>query len=210
MTRLLYVVANPNSAAHSFSKQIGTFFLEGYRQRHPGTEIVVKDLYADGVPLLNSRYFTAMHKSLAASGSQLDGDEKQMMQQVQCQAEEFLTFDRYLIAAPLWNFGVPPLLKGYIDDIVIAGKTFRYTDQGPVGLIPPDRKMVYIEASGGVYSTGPLARLNHGSRYVQDIMGFIGITQFNAIHVEGVALPQIASRAVEVAKGKVLATLEEF
>ena len=70
--------------------------------------------------------------------------------------------------------------------------------------------MVYIEASGGVYSTGPLAQLNHGSGYVRDIMGFIGINEFTCIHVEGVALPQLAQQALEQAKHKALAVLQEF
>ena len=210
MRRLLYVVANPNTAEHSYSRKMGVFFLDEYRKRHPGDQVVVKDLYLDGVPVLDSRYFSAMHKTIGGKGADLNGDEKQIVQQVQSQVDEFLTFDRYVIAAPLWNFGVPPLLKAYIDDVIIAGKTFKYTEKGPVGLVDPEKKMVYIEASGGVYSTGPLARLNHGSRYIQDIMGFVGISQFQAIHVEGVAFPDVAERAVEQAKRDAIDVLEEF
>ena len=69
--------------------------------------------------------------------------------------------------------------------ICIAGKTFKYTETGPVGLLP-DKKALHIQASGGVYSEGPAAAMESGHRYLRVIMAFFGITESQGIFVEGI------------------------
>lgn len=79
---------------------------------------------------------------------------------------------------------VPPILKAYVDSICVAGKTFRYTEQGPVGLLS-DKKALHIQARGGIYSEGPAAQMESGHRYLSIIMSFLGVPKLDGIFVEG-------------------------
>ncbi|MGV7660203.1 NAD(P)H-dependent oxidoreductase, partial [Mycobacterium kansasii] len=75
----------------------------------------------------------------------------------------------------MWNFSVPPVLKAYTDATSIPGKTFRYTKNGPIGLLP-DKKALHIQASGSIYSEGPLAPLEMGYSYLNKVLQFYGIS----------------------------------
>ncbi|KMR64078.1 FMN-dependent NADH-azoreductase, partial [Staphylococcus aureus] len=72
----------------------------------------------------------------------------------------------------------------YLDSVSVAGKTFKYTAEGPVGLLP-DKKALHIQARGGYYSEGPAAELEMGDRYIKQMMGFYGITDVDSLIVEG-------------------------
>ena len=87
--------------------------------------------------------------------------------------DQLMTADKIIVTAPMWNLGIPAILKGYIDHIVVANKTFRYTQKGPEGLIN-GKKICFIMARGGDYSNMP--DLEYGVRYLKTIFGFIGIT----------------------------------
>jgi FMN-dependent NADH-azoreductase len=98
-------------------------------------------------------------------------------------------------------------MKAYIDNILIAGKTFKYTENGPVGLAS-DKKVVLLEARGGVYSEGPAAELEFTQSYLRTVMGFIGVQDFQLVVAEGMAytpaeadniLAKASERAKEVA-----------
>jgi FMN-dependent NADH-azoreductase len=104
----------------------------------------------------------------------------------------------------MWNFSFPPVLKSYIDAISIAGKTFKYTETGPVGLLV-DKKALHIQASGGVYSHGPAASFENGHSYLKKIAQFIGIPKLEGIFVEGAAAapdkaPAIKEKAIMQAR----------
>jgi FMN-dependent NADH-azoreductase len=85
----------------------------------------------------------------------------------------------------MWNLGMPPLLKAYIDTVIIAGKTFKYTAEGPVGLLE-GRKGIHIQARGGAYS-GELAALEFGDSHLITIMTFIGVQMLDSVIAEGMA-----------------------
>ncbi len=70
--------------------------------------------------------------------------------------ETFMNADRYVFVTPMWNFSYPPVVKAYLDNVAIAGKTFKYTENGPVGLLE-GKKALHIQATGGVYSEGAYA-----------------------------------------------------
>lgn len=116
--------------------------------------------------------------------------------------DELLAADTVVIATGMINFGVSSQLKTWIDNVLRAGRTFTYTEAGPKGLASGRRAYVVV-ASGGVYSEGPAAAFNHADTYLRTVLGFIGITDPDVIHVEGVALaPDAAEKAVERALGK--------
>ena len=89
--------------------------------------------------------------------------------------DEFLGADIIVIGAPMYNFTLPTQLKSWIDRIVVAGKTFRYTETGPAGLVPEKRVIIAL-ARGGFYNQGsPAAAFEHLETYLRTVFGFLGI-----------------------------------
>ncbi|MBV9528444.1 NAD(P)H-dependent oxidoreductase [Sphingomonas sp.] len=89
--------------------------------------------------------------------------------------EEFLAADTVVIGAPMYNFTLPTQLKAWLDRILVAGKTFRYTEAGPEGLAGGKRVIIAL-ARGGYYNAGsPASALEHLETYLTGVFGFIGI-----------------------------------
>jgi FMN-dependent NADH-azoreductase len=113
--------------------------------------------------------------------------------------EQFIAADKYIFVTPLWNFSFPPVMKAYLDSVAIAGKSFKFTEQGSVGLLT-DKKAFHIQARGGVYSDGPAAQLEMGHRYLAVLMQFLGVPSFEGLFVEGhAAMPDLAQEITEKA-----------
>ncbi len=75
-------------------------------------------------------------------------------------------------------------MKAYIDAVAVAGKAFKYTAEGAVGLLT-DKKALHIQARGGYYSEGPAAELELGNRYLKQIMNFTGVPSYEELIIEG-------------------------
>lgn len=102
--------------------------------------------------------------------------------------------DILVIGSPMYNFTVPSTLKAWIDHIAIAGQTFRYTAQGPEGLLTG--KTAYLAlASGGIYSQGPGAGVEHLDTYLRGLLGFLGFAKVETVRVEGIAFGPDAAKA---------------
>jgi FMN-dependent NADH-azoreductase len=99
--------------------------------------------------------------------------------------DEFKEADIVVIGAPMYNFSIPSQLKAWIDRVVIAGQTFRYTENGPQGLAT-GKRVIVASSRGGVYSSGPAAGLDFQENYLRAVLGFIGITNIEFIRAEGV------------------------
>jgi Acyl carrier protein phosphodiesterase len=210
MSKVLYITANPKSKEDSYSLSVGSAFIDAYKKANPNDEILTVDLYKTEVPLIDEVVFSAWGK-LAQGNSfeQLTSEEQNKVAAMNNILEQFISADKYVFVTPLWNFTVPPKMKAYLDNICIAGKTFKYTENGPVGLLT-DKKAVHIQARGGVYSSGPAADLEMGDRYINTILGFIGINDKESIIVEGVsAAPDKAAeiKASAVAKAEEVAKI---
>lgn len=108
--------------------------------------------------------------------------------------------DTIVIGMPMYNFGVPSAFKAWIDRIARAGVTFKYTDQGPVGLLK-DKKIIVVAARGGMYQGTPL---DTQTKYLQDFFGFLGLQDVDFIYAEGLAMPDkeqsIASAMTQIEK----------
>jgi FMN-dependent NADH-azoreductase len=109
--------------------------------------------------------------------------------------DQFVKADKIVIAFPLWNFTVPAVLHTYFDYLNQAGKTFKYTPEGPVGLLG-DKKVMLLNARGGVYSEGPAAEVEMAVKYVSSVLQFFGITDVNSVIIEG--HNQFPDRAQEI------------
>jgi FMN-dependent NADH-azoreductase len=105
--------------------------------------------------------------------------------------------------------GIPSSLKGWIDHIVRAGRTFRYGPSGPVGLVLSEKNVIIVSARGGVYSDGPMKALDYQEPYLRAILGLIGLTNISVVRAEGVAMgPDGANTAMQSAEAQVPAAVQ--
>jgi FMN-dependent NADH-azoreductase len=102
----------------------------------------------------------------------------------------------------MYNFGIPTQLKAWVDRVVIAGKTFRYTERGPEGLVPAGKKVFIAASSGGFYSGESPARfLEHSVSYLKAVLGLIGLRDVTVIRAEGVSInPEARQNAIDNAR----------
>ncbi|MBD0382948.1 FMN-dependent NADH-azoreductase [Paenibacillus sedimenti] len=187
MATVLYITAHPNDHQASYSMAVGKEFIEAYREANPGDEVIYLDLYKLNIPHIDADVFSGWGKLRSGSDfNALSADEKAKVARLGEIVDQYISADKYVFVSPMWNFSFPPILKAYIDAICVAGKTFKYTEQGPVGLLN-NKKAVHIQASGGVYSEGPAAGFESGHSYLKKIMQFTGVPSFEGIFVEGMA-----------------------
>ncbi len=158
---------------NSVSRSISTAVVERLRQASPGLEVVTRDLAAEPLPHL-------LPAALGIGGTP-DAESQTVLR-------EFLDADVVVIGAPMYNFTIPTQLKAWLDRILVAGKTFRYTEKGPEGLAGGKRVIVAI-SRGGFYGAGtPAAAAEHAETYLRLVLGFVGIADPEFIVAEGIAL----------------------
>ncbi|QQE74784.1 FMN-dependent NADH-azoreductase [Brevibacillus composti] len=182
MSKVLFIKANNRPVEQAVSVKLYEAFAQTYKETHPQDEIVELDLFAENLPYYDSDKITAMFK--AGKGMDLTPEEQKTADQVNKYLNQFMEADKIMIAFPLWNFSVPAVLHTYFDYLCQAGKTFRYTAEGPVGLLG-DKKVALLNARGGVYSEGPAASVEMSVKYVQTILGFLGVKDMSSVIVEG-------------------------
>ncbi|MBN8209689.1 FMN-dependent NADH-azoreductase [Bacillus sp. NTK071] len=196
MTKVLYITVNPKPVQESFSLTIGEAFLKAYQEEHPEDSILKLDLYKIDLPYIDTDVFNGWGKLQNGNEFQhLSADEQMKVSRINDLTDQFINADKYVFVTPFWNFSFPPKLKAYIDTIAIAGKTFKYTEDGPVGLLT-DKKALHIQARGGVYSEGPAKEMEFGDRYLHAVLGFLGIPSVESVIAEGMA--QMPDKAEEI------------
>jgi FMN-dependent NADH-azoreductase len=185
MATLLHIFAHPQPE-HSQTLRIADAFLESYRATHPNDTIDVLDLYKAQVPHLSQVHLAAMYYQ--GDRSAMPPELTDAWQEILDKITHFTAADKYLVACPMWNFGVPSIMKAYIDHIVLAGYTFRYTGPGsPEGMMG-ERPMVIVSARGGSYSQPPMQEFEMCVRYLCNVFDFLGVDVKETIINEGMAL----------------------
>ena len=102
----------------------------------------------------------------------------------------------------MYNFTVPTQLKAWIDRIAVAGKTFRYTKNGPEGLAG-DKKVFIASSRGDTYAGTPSAILDHQESFLRAVLGLLGITDITFVRAEGVAHKHLRDKAIEAARSQI-------
>ncbi|MEB7806019.1 FMN-dependent NADH-azoreductase [Mammaliicoccus fleurettii] len=185
MSQVLFITAHPHDETVSFSMATAKAFIESYKTTNPNDEVVHIDLYNSYIPQIDVDVFAGWGKLQSGAGfDALSESEQGKVRRLNELSEQFVNADKYVFVTPFWNFSFPPVMKAYLDSVSVAGKTFKYTAEGPVGLLP-DKKALHIQARGGYYSEGPAAELEMGHRYIGQMMSFYGITDFDGLIVEG-------------------------
>jgi FMN-dependent NADH-azoreductase len=208
MATVLYITAHPLDPQESFSLAVGEEFIEAYHKANPTDKVVRLDLYKENIPQFDADVLRGWEKLRSGSSfDQLSEAEQSKVARLDAIVDQYVVADKYVYVSPMWNFSIPPVLKAYTDATSIPGKTFKYTHNGPVGLLS-GKKALHIQASGSVYSEGPLAEIEMGYSYLKKILQFYGIQSMEAIFAEGTAsserAPAIKEQAIaharEVAK----------
>ena len=166
------------------STQLANRFVDDWRRSHPHAKVVVRDLAIEPVPHLDAARFAAF------IGKPEDRTEEQLAVIAYSDRliEELRAADVVVLALPMYNFGVPSMLKAYFDHVARAGVTFRYTEKGPVGLLT-DKKVYVFAARGGLYTGTPR---DTQTPYVREFLGFLGMTDAEFVYAEGLAISQAA------------------
>ncbi len=186
MNRILYL--RSSLFGHdSVSNQLADEFLEGLKARNPGALVTTLDLAKDPLPHLGSEEFGAWtvpdeqrspaQRELAALSDQL--------------IDALFAHDTLVLAVPMYNLGIPSTLKAWIDRVARAGKTFRYTAEGPIGMVNDVRAYVFF-ARGGVYRE---TSLDTQTGHLRAVLGLMGITDVETVYSEGLAMGDKARSA---------------
>ncbi len=167
----------------SASRLLSRELVSRLTEQNPDAVVTYLDLAADSLPHLSGGSLAQADQSETARNSQAMSD--------------FLAADVIVIGAPMYNFAIPSQLKAWIDRIVVAGKTFRYTEAGPEGLAKGKRVLVAV-SRGSVYAPGSPAEF--AESYLKHVFGFIGVTDITFVRAEGLGLsPEHRAKSLDTA-----------
>lgn len=166
----------------SVTRELSAAVVKRLQSQHPGAQVTYRDL--DAAPLA--------HLTGDLLGQANDESEAVM--------QEFLTADVVVIGAPMYNFGISSTLKAWVDRIAVAGRTFRYTEQGAEGLAG-GKRIVVASGRGGLYQQSPA---DFQEPYLTQLFAFLGIGNVEFVRAEGVAYsPTHRSQALEQAHAEI-------
>ncbi|MQT40723.1 MULTISPECIES: FMN-dependent NADH-azoreductase [unclassified Pseudomonas] len=164
----------------SFSRELTQQFISHWKTLHPADRLTVRDLAVNPVPHLDADLLGGWMKPEA----QRNAAEQASLQRSNELTDELLAADVLVLAAPMYNFAIPSTLKAWLDHVLRAGLTFKYTDTGPQGLLT-GKKAFVLTARGGIYA-GSTA--DHQEPYLRQVLAFVGIHDVTFIHAEGMNL----------------------
>lgn len=188
---ILHIISSPRKG-ESFSIKLANGLIEKLQAANPGSTVKVHDLTNKPFPHLEEAHL----QSFFTPAESRTPEQQEAVRHSDEAIAEIMAADTIVIGAPLYNFGIPSTLKAWVDHIARAGVTFRYTANGPEGLVKG--KKVYVAvSSGGVYSEGPSAGYDFVAPYLKAVLGFLGMTDVTVARVEGVAIPDLQPTALE-------------
>ena len=199
MSKLLYLQASPR-VERSHSRAVADAFVESYSKAHPEDEVMTEDLFTADLPSFDGLALQAKYTIL--QGQEHSQAEADAWQAVEAVIEQFKSADKYVLAVPMWNFGIPYRLKQYFDLLIQPGYTFAYDPEvGYSGLVK-GKPILVVYARGGEYPDGSeSAALDLQKSYVEQVLGFMGFTDVKSIVVEPTMMsgPDAAKAKREVA-----------
>ncbi|AOZ94320.1 FMN-dependent NADH-azoreductase [Paenibacillus crassostreae] len=208
MSKVLFVKANNRPIEQAVSVKLYQAFLDSYKQSHPNDEIVELDLFAENLPYYDNTVITGLYK--ASQGIEATSEEQQAANTVTKYLDQFIAADKVVFGFPLWNMTVPAVLHTYVDYLNQAGKTFKYTAEGAVGLLS-GKKVALLNASGGVYSEGPMAAAEMAVAFMKSNMNLFGVQDITTVIIEGHAqAPDQAATIIESGLNKATKVAAEF
>jgi FMN-dependent NADH-azoreductase len=191
MPTLLHIDSSPMGNS-SVTRYLTREFTEQWKLANPGAKIITRDLTVSGLTPVDAEWVGAAYTPPPSRTP----EQKQALALSDTLVAELMEADEYVIGVPMWNFGVPSVVKAWIDQIARAGVTFAYVDGAPKGLIV-GKKATFLIAAGGSYDPGTATEgLNFVEPYLKTVFGFLGLTDVT-FHTAGgaAALMRGADRA---------------
>ncbi|GAB3478990.1 FMN-dependent NADH-azoreductase [Marinomonas epiphytica] len=165
MTTLLRIDSSA-AGEQSKSRQLADVFVTKWQAENPNGKIITRDVDANPLPHFTSDTLNA----LFTPEEQRNDEQKAIVALGDELIDELEGADLLVISAPIYNFSIPSTLKAYFDYIARAGRTFKYTDTGPVGLLNKD---AYVFTASGSFLQG--TPVDHQLPYIKTFLNFLGI-----------------------------------
>jgi len=202
MSTLLHIDSSARFTG-SITRQLSAAYAEQWQAKHADGKIIRRDLASVALPHIDEAllgaYFTPAEQRSAEQQNIITLSDKLV--------DELIAADTIVIGIPMYNFAPPSAFKAWIDHICRAGRTFKYTETGPVGLLTGKRAVVIL-SRGGVYSEGPAQVFDFQGTYIKSVLGFIGITDVELVIAEGVAMGEEKTKlAISQAQEKISAAV---
>jgi FMN-dependent NADH-azoreductase len=179
------------------SSQLADRFIEGWLADHPTGRVIVRDLSANPLPHLTAERFQAFTTKAADRTSA----QQAIVNESDALIAELENADTIVLAIPMYNFSVPSTVRAYFDHVARSGVTFRYTENGPEGLIKGKKTYVFL-TRGGVYPESADTQ----TPYLKQFLSFIGLDDLTFVHAEGLAMgEQSRERALTLAHARIAA-----
>ncbi len=188
MTRILRIESSIKGEA-SVSHKLTDRIIDRLTAADPNADVTLRDLSA-GVPHIDGAWVSAVYTPAEARSP----EQAKIASYSDVLLNEVKDADLLVIALPVYNFGVPAPLKGWIDHLARKGETFRYTEAGPEGLLKGKRAIVALSSDGTRMGSG----IDFASGYIRHMLGFFGITNVEFVAADAMAFgPEKALKAAE-------------
>jgi len=182
MSTLLHIDSSP-LYERSVSRQLTGAFVTQWKSSHPDGTVVDRDLNATPVAPITAEWVGAAYTPERARTPQ----QKALLALSDALLAELEQAEEYVFGVPMHNFGVPSVLKLWIDQIARVGKTFSYANGTPKGLLT-GKKAAFIIATGGIYDAKTqMASFNFVEPYLRSVFGFLGVTDATFLTTGGTA-----------------------
>lgn len=184
------------------SSQLSDELVAGLLKGNPEARVVIRDFSSDPVPYLDGAWLQA----LATPAESRSQEQRHMAAWSDAAIAELQDADTVVIGAPMYNFSVPAMLKSWTDHVARAGVTFKYTDEGSVGLLR-NKKVYVVVSTGGLHTEGVTDFMRP---YLRTILGFLGLSDISVIVADGLNMgEEHRGRGLDQARQTIAAILAQ-
>lgn len=180
----------------SISTLLANELVAGLREQQPDAGFALRDLGLQPHPALDE----AALQAVFTPAEQRTTEQAERVALDTALLEQLRAADTVVLAVPMINFGIPSQLKNWIDAVAKAGQSFRYTANGPEGLLT-GKKVYAVLSRGGIYRDQPADTM---VPYLRTLLGFLGMTDVDFIYAEGLAMgPEAAAQGLASARAQI-------
>ncbi|MFJ8265660.1 FMN-dependent NADH-azoreductase [Peribacillus asahii] len=177
------LVVKANNRPDGVSTEMYKTFIEAANEIE-SLNVTTYDLYNEDLPYLGQDLFSAFGK--LQSGEELTEVEQRILAAKQKAMDAFAAADVLVFAFPLWNLTIPAVLQTFVDYVYAAGFTFKYNADGSMDQLMKDKKVVLLNASGGVYSIPETEGMEMSVNYMRNVFGNVfGMEIIGEVIIEG-------------------------
>ncbi len=186
--KTLIINAHPRfDSKVSYSLKLQKHFMDKFEGKFDLKDLEIIDLYDEYIPNLNEEVLTIFDKQ--KEGQTLNDEEQIVANRMRELLDQFKNHKRVVVVMPMHNFNIPSKLKDYVDNVLIARETFKYTETGYAGLMNDGRKLLLLQGSGSIYSNNDkYSELEFSRKYLnvvfKEVMEF---DSFDIVRAEGTA-----------------------